>query len=276
MSPSAVTRLVGALEERIGARLFTRTTRSLALTEAGIRLHADAGRILAELAEAEAAAAGEHQAPRGTLRITAPVLFGQFHIAPVIPGFLAAYPQVTVNLDLLDRVVHLLEEGIDVALRIGTLPDSTLSAIRVGMVRLVTVAAPAYLEAAGTPATPEELAGHQTVNASNLHRPDEWHFQCGTSLKAARITPRLTANTAAPAIDNAIAGWGITRVLSYQVADALADGRLVEILRPFEDRELPVQLVHPEGRRAAAKTRAFIDFAAAHLRAQASRLSAGI
>lgn len=274
LSPSVVTRLVNALEARIGARLFTRTTRSVALTEAGERLFAEAGRILTELEEVEAMVAGAHQVPRGALRVTAPVLFGQRYLMPVLGDFLEAHPEVAVTAEFLDRPVHLVEEGIDVALRIGELPDSSLFANRVGVVRRVTVAAPAYLEAHGVPNTPRELIQHRIINTSGLHGPREWPFQARGAVQSGRISPRLTVNTMAAAIDAAIAGWGITRALSYQVADALSAGTLVEVLRDWEDREMPVQLVHAEGRRAAAKTRAFIDFTSKRLRAEANRLAA--
>ncbi|MGI9384509.1 MAG: LysR substrate-binding domain-containing protein [Methyloligellaceae bacterium] len=274
LSPSVVTRLINALEDRIGARLFTRTTRRVALTEAGETLFAEAGRILADLEEVEAMVAGAHQVARGALRITAPVLFGQRYLMPVVGDFLETHPQVTVTAEFLDRPVHLVEEGIDVALRIGELPDSSLFANRVGVVRRVAVAAPAYLEASGVPETPQDLIRHRIINTSGLHGPREWSFHARGGIQSARITPRLTVNTISAAVDAASAGRGVTRVLSYQVADALAAGTLVEILRDWEDREMPVQLVHPEGRRAAAKTRAFIDFATARLRAEASRLAA--
>ena len=274
LSPSVVTRLINALEARIGARLFTRTTRRVTLTEAGERLFAEAGRILADLEEVEAMVAGAHQVPRGVLRITAPVLFGQRYLMRVVGAFLEAYPEVSVTAEFLDRPVHLVDEGIDVALRIGELPDSGLFATRVGVVRRVTVAAPAYLEAHGVPETPQDLIRHRIVNFSGLHGPREWAYHAGGAVHNGRIAPRLTVNTMVAAIDAASAGQGVTRVLSYQVADALAAGTLVEILRAWEDRGMPVQLVYPEGRRAAAKTRAFIDFAAKHLRAEASQLAA--
>ena len=274
LSPPAVTRLVSALEARIGARLFTRTTRRVAPTEAGKRLLADAGRILAELGEAEASAAGAHQTPRGVLRVTAPVLFGQRHIAPILRDFLDAYPEVSATTLFVDRVVDLIDEGLDVALRIGDLPDSSLSAVRVGAVRRVTVAAPDYVAAHGVPATPDDLAGHRIVNPLTLHEATRWSFVAGGRTRTVRLAPRLAVNTMAAAIEAATAGWGVTRALSYQVADALADGALVEILGDWEDRRMPVHLVHSEGRRAAAKIRAFIDLAARRLRADTGLLAA--
>jgi DNA-binding transcriptional LysR family regulator len=275
LSPPAVTRLVTALEARIGARLFTRTTRRVAPTEAGRRLLADAARILAELDEAEASAAGAHQSPRGMLRVTAPVLFGQRHIAPILRDFLDAYPEVSATALFVDRVVDLIDEGLDVALRIGALPDSTLSAVRVGAVRRVTVAAPGYVAAHGMPATPDDLAGHRIVSPLTLHEATRWSFVAGGRSSIVHLAPRLAVNTMTAAIEAASAGWGITRALSYQVADALADGTLVEVLGDREDRRMPVHLVHSEGRRAAAKIRAFVDLAAERLRADPGLLAAG-
>lgn len=275
LSPPAVTRLVTALEARIGARLFTRTTRRVAPTEAGRRLLADAARILAELDEAEASAAGAHQSPRGMLRVTAPVLFGQRHIAPILRDFLDAYPEVSATALFVDRVVDLIDEGLDVALRIGELPDSTLSAVRVGAVRRVTVAAPGYVAAHGMPATPDDLAGHRIVSPLTLHEATRWSFVAGGRSSIVHLAPRLAVNTMTAAIEAASAGWGITRALSYQVADALDDGTLIEVLGDREDRRMPVHLVHSEGRRAAAKIRAFVDLAAERLRADPGLLAAG-
>lgn len=273
VSPPAVTRLVTALEGRIGARLFTRTTRHVALTEAGRRLLADATRILAELEEAEASAAGAHQSPRGELRVTAPVMFGQRHIAPILRDYLDAYPEVSATVLFVDRIVDLIDEGLDVAVRIGELPDSILSATRVGAVRRVTVASPGYLAAHGMPEMPEDLKQHRIVQPIGLLRAPEWVFVAGGKTRMVRLTPRLTVNTVAAALDAARAGWGITNLLSYQAAAELSDGDLVEVLQGFEDRRMPVHLVHSEGRRAAAKVRTFVDFAGARLRSQVDLLA---
>jgi len=274
LTPPVVTRLVTALETRIGVRLLTRTTRKVALTEAGERLFNDGLRVLDELDEIEATAAGAHRTPRGLLRITAPVLFGQLYVLPVLREFLNAYPEVSSSTLFADRVVDLINEGLDVALRIGELPDSTLTATRVGTVRRITVAAPGYLADHGAPQTPEELADHRIIQPAGLEQAAQWPFVAGGKTSLARLTPRLSVNTVTAAIESAIAGWGVTRALSYQVADAIADGRLVEILRDWEDHELPIHLVHHEGRLSAAKTRVFIDFAATLLRAEADRLAA--
>jgi DNA-binding transcriptional LysR family regulator len=241
----------------------------VAPTEAGTRLLADAGRILAELDEAEASAAGAYQSPRGVLRVTAPVLFGQRHIAPILRDFLDANPEVSATALFVDRVVELIDEGLDVALRIGDLPDSTLSAVRVGAVRSIAVAAH------GVPETPDDLANHRIVSPLTLHEATRWSFVAGGRSRTVRLAPKLSVNTNTAAVDAVTAGWGITRALSYQVADALADGTLVEMLGEWEDRRMPVHLVHSEGRRPAAKTRAFIDMAARRLRAEDGLLAAG-
>ena len=274
LTPPVVTRLVTALETRIGVRLLTRTTRRVALTEAGERLFADAARVLAEVEEIEAAAAGAHQTPRGTLRVTAPVMFGHRYVLPLLRDFLDAYPEVSSTTLFVDRIVDLIDEGLDVAVRIGDLPDSTLTATRVGVLRRVAVAAPRYLAAHGTPGSPDDLAAHRIVQPGTLHEAHRWPFVSQGANRTVRVTPHLSVNTVAAAVDSAVAGWGITRALSYQVADALADGTLVEVLGDWEDRELPIHLVHYEARLGAAKTRAFVDFAADRLRAEAKRLAA--
>ncbi len=274
MSPPAVTRLVTALEGRLGVQLFTRTTRQVALTEAGARLREDAQRILAELEEAETAAQGATTAPSGHLRLTAPVLFGQHILAPILRDYLDAYPAVTAEALFIDRNVNLLDEGLDVALRIGELPDSSFSARRVGRLRRIVVAAPAYLERHGAPETPEALRDHRLMFSTSVSEVLSWTFTKAGKRRTLRIAPRLSVNGLQTVIDAALAGWGITRVLSYQVADALAEGRLVELLGDFDDEEIPIHLLHAEGRRAAAKTRSFIDFAAARLRGDSNRLLA--
>lgn len=267
-SAPTITRLVSGLEERIGTRLFTRTTRQIALTEAGARLYGDARRILEDLAAAEASAAGAHEAPQGTLSVTAPVIFGQRYIAPILRDFLDANPRVTARALFVDRIVHMIEEGLDVAVRIGELPDSSLTAIRVGQVRQVVVAAPAYLEAHGIPETPEALGAHRLAVPQMESRAATWRFVSEAGTREIALDPRLAVSGLGPCIDAARAGWAVTRALSYQVADELASGRLVEILKGFETRRVPVHLVHAEGRLGAAKIRAFLDLAAERLRAE--------
>ncbi|WP_298235160.1 LysR family transcriptional regulator [uncultured Azohydromonas sp.] len=270
LSAPAVTRAVAALEQHLGARLLHRTTRSVRLTDVGERFLADSKRILSELEEAEAAARGAHVEPQGQLSITAPVLFGRFHIAPIVLDFLQQHPKVSVRTLFVDRIVHLVDEGFDVALRIAHLPDSSMTAVQVGSLRRVTVASPAYLEAHGEPATPQELAGHRAIGFSQLGvGGTHWTFSLpdgGTHT----VQPQMPwiANLGEVAIDAAAAGHGLTRALSYQVARPLAEGRLRVVLQAYEPPPVPVHLVYPAGRKAAAKVRAFVDFAAQRLRAE--------
>lgn len=274
MSPPAVTRMINALEERLDIRLFNRTTRQIALTEAGAQLHHDAARIILELDEAEASASGARDAPRGVLRVTAPVQFGQRFIAPILADFLDIHPKVSARALFVDRMVDMIDEGLDVAVRIAELPDSSLTAVRVGTVRRITVAAPDYLEKNGTPTVPGDLANHRIINPRSLHAESEWSYSTNGEVVLAKFFPAFDVNTMMASIQMAEAGWGVTRALSYQVADALQAGGLVEVLADCEDREMPVHLMHAEGRRAAAKIRAFIDFAARRLRSEANRLAA--
>ena len=273
-SPPAVTRLITALEERLGVRLFTRTTRQVTLTEAGARLREDARRIMGELAEAESLAAGAQATASGHLRLTAPVMFGQRFIAPLLCDYLDAHPTVSASALFIDRNVNLLDEGIDVALRIGELPDSSLSAARIGAVRRVIVAAPDYVKRKGVAASPEALKDHRVIFPTSIVEIPSWSFVAGNKRRQVRLAPALSLNTMEAAIDAALAGWGITSALSYQVADDLAEGRLVELLGDFEDRIMPIHLLHGEGRQAAAKIRSFVDFAAEGLRGEAERLLA--
>lgn len=265
LSPPAATRAVSALEDRLGARLLVRTTRSVRLTESGARFLADAKRLLAELQEAEESAAGDHAEPRGELRITAPLLFGRLHVAPVLAAFLDRYPLVSAQALFLDRSVSLMEEGLDLAVRIGPLPDSSLIAIKVGEVRPTVFASPAYLARAGTPQRPSDLSGHRLIHANSVSALPEWRFLEAGSERRFRFEPRLTLNANEAVRELAESGWGVARLLSYQVAEALSAGRLVRLLEDYEPAPLPVHLLHPEGRRTSAKLRAFVDFAALRL-----------
>lgn len=267
VSPPSATRAVSSLEERLGTRLFVRTTRSVRLTESGRRLLEDGQRILTDLAEAEEAAVGSHAAPRGELRLTAPVLFGRMHVAPILAAFLDRYPNVTATTLFLDRVVNLIDEGQDVAIRIGELPDSTLVARRAGSVRRTLFAAPAYLAQHGMPRHPSELKTHRMVEAVPTGAVASWGFvEQGTPL-AVKLSPRLKMNTNDAVRDVVAGGWGISRLLSYQIAPQIADGSLVEILTDFEPPPLPVHVIHQEGRQVSAKVRAFVDFMVERLRA---------
>jgi DNA-binding transcriptional LysR family regulator len=267
LSPPVVTRAVAELEERLGLRLLTRTTRVVRVTDAGARFAEDCRRILAEIDEAETAATGTHAAPRGTLTLTAPVLFGQLVVTPILVRYLQQFPEVDAQCLFLDRVVNVVEEGIDVAVRIGELPDSSLQATRVGRVRRVLVAAPAYLQAHGVPRRPQDLAGHVIASASGVNPVSEWRFNDAGKPLMQRLQPRLRTTTNDSAIAAAVAGLGITRLLSYQVAALVAAGRLQVVLEDFEAAPLPVHVVHHEGRRATQKVRAFVDLAVASLRA---------
>ena len=267
MSPPAVTRAVSSLEERLGTRLFVRTTRSVRLTQSGERFLLDARRILAEVTEAEDAAIGSHAAPRGEIRITAPVLLGRMFVAPILGDFLGQYPLLSAETLFVDRVVNLMDEGHDVAIRIGALPDSTLSAVRCGSVCRTLFAAPSYLAAHGVPQRPEDLVDHQLIHSLAMGNAGQWQFAENGAPLNVRVTPRLRMNTNDAVIELALRGWGISRLLSYQVAHALADGRLVSVLEDFEMETLPIHVVHQEGRMVSAKVRAFVDFMVDRLRA---------
>lgn len=274
ISPPAVTRAVQGLEDRLGARLFNRTTRSLSLTEAGRRFLERARRLLVEIDAAEKEAVGETSLPQGHLTVTASVTFGRTALAPVVTSFLAAYPRVNVSVLLLDRIVSLVEEGIDLAVRIGELPDSTLVARRVGMVRQVLVASPAYLARRGTPAVPAELKLHTVIAFTGLMPSREWRHVNNGTVHTVSLVPRLEINDAAVALTAAEAGEGITVALSYMVAEAVAAGRLALVLEPFTLPPVPVQLVYPQSRLVAPKVRAFADFAASRLRETLTALPA--
>ena len=266
MSPPAVTRAIAFLEEAIGAQLLVRTTRSVKLTDTGRRYFEDCQRILADLADAEAAAAGSYSTPTGTLVITAPVLFGQIHVLPIVMAYLEQHKAVTAQLLFLDRIANLIEEGMDVAVRIGRLPDSELNAIRVGTVRRVVCASPAYLAEHGEPLLPADLAAHSVIANVGAWPSLEWRF--GRERKTTvSIRPQLVCNLNEAAISAAIDGWGLTRVLSYQIAPAVREGRLRIVLADYEEDPLPVHIVHAGGRSASAKVRSFVDFAVEKLRA---------
>ncbi|MEK8029804.1 LysR family transcriptional regulator [Ideonella sp. DXS29W] len=267
LSPPVVTRAVAELEERLGLRLLTRTTRVVRVTDAGARFAEDCRRIIAAIDEAETAAAGVHTEPRGTLTLTAPVLFGQLYVTPILVRYLQRFPEVDAQCLFLDRVVNVVEEGVDVAVRIGELPDSSLQAIRVGRVRRVLVAAPSYLEAHGRPQRPEELAAHTIISAAGVTPVAEWRFNDAGKPLVQRMQPRMRTVTNDSAITAAVAGLGITRLMSYQAAAHLQSGALQVLLEDFESAPLPIHVVHHEGRHATQKVRAFIDMAVQGLRA---------
>ena len=266
-SAPMVTRAVAGLESHLGVKLLNRTTRTVRTTEAGERYLEDARRILADLQAADEAAAGLNAEPRGLLAVTAPVLFGRRYVVPGIVEFLERYPDMRVDSVFLDRTVNLLEEGLDVGIRIGELPDSSMRALRVGTVRRVLVAAPGYLDRRGAPSSPHELGLHTVIASSAGNFSASWRFHSAEGELAVRIRPRLTVTTNDAAIEAACEGFGITRLLSYQAATALADGRLVTLLEAFEPPALPVHVIHRSGPTSASKVRAFIDLIAARLRA---------
>jgi DNA-binding transcriptional LysR family regulator len=266
MPLTTVSRHLAALENDLGARLITRTTRDLTFTEPG-RLYLDScRRVIAELEAAERRVIGERGEPQGELVVTAPVVFGRLHVLPIITEFLKVFPRVTMRLLLVDRVVELIEEGLDISVRIGRLPDSSLIATRVGTIRDVTCASPAYLTERGVPSSPRELVDHDVISFTALGAPDRWVYPGGRTPRRISVRPRLIVNTAEAAVDAAKTGLGITRVLSYQVAKYLGDQSLRLILEAFEPEEIPVSLLHREDRLPQAKVQSFIAFAVPRLR----------
>ncbi|MFZ4702559.1 MAG: LysR family transcriptional regulator [Candidatus Methylumidiphilus sp.] len=266
MSPPAVTRAVAALEERLSVKLLNRTTRYVRVTEAGQRYLDDSRRIISELDEADEAAAGINAEPRGHLAVTAPVLFGKLFVLPGIVEYLQRHPAMEVSALFVDRVVNLLEEGLDVGVRIGELPDSSMKAIRVGSVRRVMCASPGYLDMHGTPHTLAGLSGHTLIAASAVTPTQEWKFGKGAGQSSVRVKPRLTVNTNDTAVKAAVQGFGITRLLSYQVAAHLAAGQLKIVMPEYEPASMHIHVLHREGRYASAKIRSFVDLIAARIR----------
>lgn len=266
MPLTTVSRKVLALEEQVGVRLIARTTRHLALTEPGRRYLETCRRVVADIDEAEQDLLGAHSALRGELALTAPVVFGRLHVLPVVIAFMRAFPEVDVRLLLLDRNVDLIEEGQDVAVRIGELSDSSLIATRVGTVRQIVCASPAYLEARGVPQAPKDLAQHDCISFTVLGQPDRWSFAGGRRERRVRVRSRLVVNTAEAAVDAAVAGLGITRVVSYQAARPLAEGALRLLLEDFAPPAVPVSLLHREARLPPARVRRFVTFTASRLR----------
>jgi DNA-binding transcriptional LysR family regulator len=262
-SPPAITRTIAALEQRIGARLVERTTRRLAPTEAGHAL-ADRARALLDL-YAEAMQAPVQAALHGMLRITAPVVFGRRHVTPCVLAFQAAHPDLRIELELADRNLDLVEEGLDVAIRIGAMADSSLMVRRVGAVRRVLVASPGYLSAHGTPLTPGDLAGHATIVSLARGGLLEWRFRDGSRERVVRLTPRLMVNDVEAMLVAARSGHGVARALSYQVVEELKAGSLLRLLAAFEPAAEPVQLVFSGGGMMRPNVRAFVEFGAAYL-----------
>lgn len=270
ISPPVTTRAVADLEARLGVKLLNRTTRYVRATDAGQRYLEDARRVLAAADEADEAAIGINSEPRGHLTVTAPVLFGRIYVMPGIVDYLQRFPATEVSALFVDRVVNLLEEGVDVALRIGELGDSSFKALCVGSVRRVLCASPDYIARHGLPANPEALANHSIILATNLSTNIEWRFMQDAKPLAVRIKPRLSVTSNDSAIEAAVRGLGITRVMSYQVAPELESGQLKILLSEYEPAPVPIHILHREGRYAATKIRSFIDLMAERLRANKS------
>lgn len=268
MPLATVSRKVSDLEAALKTRLLIRSTRQLTLTESGRGYIAACRRILEDVNEAERAAAGEYTEPRGELIVTAPVVFGRLHLLPVLTEFLQVYPEVKVRLALGDRNFNLREDHVDLALRIGTLPDSGLISTHLGSVRRVVCASPKYLSKRGTPERVQDLAARDCVSFELFAVGDTWRFQVDGAESVARIHPRLTVSTAEAAIDAAVAGLGVTCVLSYQVESALRAGDLQRILEAFEPAPLPVSFLYASQGRLPLKLRALLDFATPRLRAR--------
>ncbi len=259
LTPSAVSKQIAQLEDRLGARLVQRTTRKLALTEAGAAFLPRARQVLATLEEAEDTVTDLAQSPRGVLRVSLPSTFAQIHVAPVLPGFLARYPEIRLEISVTDRFVDLVHDGIDVAVRIGALDDSTLMARRLAPNRRVVAAAPSYLARAGRPAVPNDLLAHNCLVYAEPGRALAWVFNGGDERITVPVTGSLRCNSAEVLLQAALDGVGIIRMSAYVMVDALADGRLVTLLPAYEVRESEVYAVYPAGRHLSPKVRAFID-----------------
>jgi len=259
LSPSGVTRLIAALEDRLGARLLQRTTRKVALTDVGARYLERARRILADVEEAESSAEGERTKPGGRLVVSAPIGFGRLHVSPVMSAYLKRYPEVSAELRLSDRMINLVEEGVDLAVRIAHLPDSTLVARHVGEMRRIVVASPDYLKRRGEPKSPGAVASHDTIQFGAMTAAPDWRFvEDGREIRVT-TRPRFSTNSADAAIQYAEAGGGLTRVLAYQAAESLKARRLRIVLAAFEQPAMPIHIVYPTSRLLSAKVRTFVD-----------------
>lgn len=258
-----VSRKVAEIESHLKAKLLVRSTRKLVLTEAGQAYVEDCKRILDAVNEAERGASGQYNVPQGELTVTAPIVFGRLHLMPVVTEFLRAYARVDVRLLLIDRPLNLIEDHVDLAVRIGALPDSRLVASKVGQIRRVVCASPAYLKERGTPKSPQDLLKHDCVTFAGLTDAGSWSFR---DQETVRVRSRLTTSTAEAAIDATVAGIGLTCTLSYQIAEVVKAGKLAIVLKKFEPPPVPVSLIYVQESRITAKLRAFIDYAAPRLR----------
>jgi DNA-binding transcriptional LysR family regulator len=270
ISPPVVTRAITELEDVMGVRLLARTTRVVRVTDVGARYAVDCRRILADVAESETSAAGTHAAPRGRLVVTASVMFGAMYVTPIVTEYLRRYPETDVECRFLDRVVNMMDEGVDAAIRIGTLPDSSYQAVRVGQVRQVLCAAPEYLVRRGIPLKPDDLASHDLIAALGVTPSNDWRFEHEGKPMTLKVHPRLSSTSNDAAARAALDGFGITRLISYMAAPHLVNGRLKTVLSQFETPAVPVSVVHHEGRQSNGKVRAFLDLAIDMLRANTS------
>ena len=266
--PATASRKITELEGHLHATLFDRSARRLTLTDSGVSYVAALKRILGDLSEADRAASGEYAAPTGELIVTAPTELGRLHIIPILAEFLRAYPDIDVRLLLVERIVNLPEAHVDLALRVGVLPDSRLIALRVGTTRRVVCASPAYLEARGTPKTPEDLAGHDCIVYEGFLGPDVWKFERDGTDLAVTVQPRLVVSNVHVGCDAARAGIGLTLAFSYQVKASIEEGTLTTVLDEFQPETLPVNFVYAAGRFMPIKLCAFLDFAAPRLKAR--------
>ncbi len=262
VSPSAITRLVSALEDHLGVRLLQRTTRSVRLTDSGERFLARARRIMDDLHDAEQIAESERATPAGRLTVSAPLMFGRLHIGPLVCSYMNVYPSVSVELQLVDRMVNLIEEGIDIALRIGHLTDSSLVARRMGATRRVVVGSPAYLRDRPPPATPRDLEGHRIIASTASASAGRWRFERDGTATEQEIAPSYITNSAEAAIWHAVRNGGLTQVFSYQVIEHVRAGDLTVVLADFEPPAYPIHFVYPTSRLLSAKVRSLIDTAA--------------
>lgn len=275
MPLATVSRRLSELEARLKSRLLTRSTRRLTLTDAGRDYLEACRRILGDVDAAERAAAGEFQTPSGHLVITAPIVLGRLHLVPVVADFLRAYPRVDVRLLLTDRMLDFQGDRIDLAVRLGELPDSRLTAVRVGLTQPVVVAPPDYLAAEGEPQQPADLVDHRTISFEAIDGGTRWAFDRNGADASVHLRPRLSVSTAEAALDAALSGFGLTRVLCYQADRARRSGALISVLEDFRPPPMPIHLVYPAATRLPLKLRAFIDFAAPLLRERLVTMPAG-
>ncbi|MBL4899805.1 MAG: LysR family transcriptional regulator [Colwellia sp.] len=266
LSAPAVTRYIAFLENALGIKLFNRTTRHVCLTESGAQYLNDSKRIIEEINEAEAAVSGIYTEPRGTLTVTAPVLFGEQYILPIVIEFLKQYPDVQVKTLFSDRITSLVEEDLDIAIRIGHLKDSNLYASQVGVVRRIVCGSPEYFSQNGKPISPSDLKHFNIIFSTTFESSPVWHFANKEKKEYVKLSPRLYCNQNSAALNAAIQGFGITRLMSYQVGEELAKGTLQSVLTNYEEAPLPINIIRIEGRRVKAKTRAFLDLAMQYLK----------